>query len=66
MKINDFTDAGKTKPKQTQPVVSLPAVSKVEPISEKLKMKLNFYSTKDYENQGRLRTPSAFGGLRSG
>ena len=26
-----FADAGKTKPKQTQPVVSLPAVSKVEP-----------------------------------
>jgi len=28
-----------------------------KPNFRKAKMKLNFYSTKDYENQGRLRTP---------
>jgi hypothetical protein len=30
---------------------------KTNPISEKPKMKLNSYSTKDYENKPRLRTP---------
>jgi hypothetical protein len=29
-----------------------------KPNFRKAKMKLNFYSTKDYENQGRLRTPA--------
>jgi hypothetical protein len=28
-----------------------------KPNFRKAKMKLSFYSTKDYENQGRLRTP---------
>jgi len=28
-----------------------------KPNSRKAKMKLNFYSTKDYENQGRLPAP---------
>ena len=58
----------KTNPKQTQPVVSLPAVpvlslpkgarSNRRTYFRKAKMKLNFYSTKDYENQGRLRRTS--------
>jgi len=29
-----------------------------KPNLRKAKMKLNFCSTKDYENQGRLRTPA--------
>ena len=29
-----------------------------KPNFRKAKMNLNFYSTKDYENQGRLRTPA--------
>jgi len=37
-----------------------------KPNFRKAKMKLNFYSTKDYESQGRLRTPSACGGLLTG
>jgi hypothetical protein len=31
MKMNDFADAVKNKPNQTQPVVSLPALSKPVP-----------------------------------
>jgi len=33
------------------------SVTQNKPNSRNAKMKLNFYSTKDYENQGRLRTP---------
>ena len=36
---------------------SKPIKANTNPISEKPKMKLNSYSTKDYENKPRLRTP---------
>jgi len=47
MKINGSAKSEKTNPKQTQ----------TNPISEKPKMSLNFYSTKDYDNKTRFPAP---------
>jgi len=47
MKINGSRESEKTNPKQSQ----------TNPISEKPKMNLNFYSTKAYDNKPRLRAP---------
>jgi len=48
MKMYHFADAGKTNP--------IYAIG-IKPNFRKAKMKLNFYSTKDYENEPRLRAP---------